>query len=43
MIKMRYAEIKARMSANPYKQWTISSETVITERSTTVIVPPLTW
>ena len=29
--------------ANPYKQWTISSETAIAGRSTTVIVPPLTW
>ena len=43
MIVMRYAEIKARLSANPRKQWTISSETVITGRPTTVIVPPLKW
>ena len=43
MIEMRQAEIKAQPSANPYKQWTISSETVTTGRSTTVIVPPLTW
>lgn len=43
MIEMRQAERKALKSANPYKQWTISSETVDTGRSTTVIVPPLTW
>ena len=43
MIKMRYAETKAQTSANPYKQWTISSETAIAGRSTIVIVPPLTW
>lgn len=43
MIKMRYAEIKAQQSANPYKQWAISSETVTAGRPTTVIVPPLTW
>lgn len=43
MIKMRYAETKAQTSANPRKQWTISSETANAERSTTVIVPPLTW
>ena len=34
---------KLKQSANPHKQWTISSETVTTGRSTTVIVPPLTW
>ena len=43
MIEMRQAEIKAQKSANPYKQWTISSETAIAGRSTTVIVPPLIW
>jgi hypothetical protein len=34
---------KLEQSANPHKQWTISSETVTTGRPTTVIVPPLTW
>ena len=43
IIEMRYAETKALTSANPHKQWTISSETVNTGRSKTVIVPPLTW
>ena len=43
MIKMRYAETKAQQSANPCKQWAISSETATAERSTIVIVPPLTW
>ena len=34
---------KLKQSANPHKQWTISSETATAERSTIVIVPPLTW
>lgn len=34
---------KLKPSANPRKQWTISSETATAGRPTTVIVPPLTW